>query len=166
MPVGVGVEAVDGQPADLVAAGAAPAGHDQRGPLVGVGQLVHGGHQCGELVVWDEPGQRTVDLWDVGPCEQHPGRDVLPAPGRGLSHEPGDQGDDGPAVADTQRSTGLLIGLRAEPAQELFGVLAVQLGEAGHLRVCLRHPGDQPAQRVAGVAHGLRSVEVGVQVQA
>jgi hypothetical protein len=87
------------------------------------------------------------------------------APGGGLGHEPGDQGDYGSSEADAQRSAGLLVGLGAEPAQELLGVLAVQVGQAGYLRMRLDHPGHQAAQRVAGVAHGLWRVEVGVQVQ-
>jgi hypothetical protein len=65
VPVAVGVEAVDGEAADLVAAGAAPPGHDQRRPLIRVGQLLDGGHQLGEFVVGDEPRQRLGDLRDV-----------------------------------------------------------------------------------------------------
>jgi hypothetical protein len=66
MPVGIGIEAFDGQAADLVTSCTAPPGHNQRGPLVGIGELVDGGHQDGELVVGDEPRQRVIDLWDVG----------------------------------------------------------------------------------------------------
>jgi hypothetical protein len=64
--VGVGVEAVDGEAADLVAAGAAPPGNDQRRTLIGVGQLLDRCHELGEFVVGDEPGQRLGDLRDVG----------------------------------------------------------------------------------------------------
>jgi hypothetical protein len=68
--VGVGVEAVDGEAADLVAAGAAPPGNDQRRPLIGVGQLLDRCHELGELVVGDEPVQRLGDLRDVGAGER------------------------------------------------------------------------------------------------
>ena len=64
-----------------------------------------------------------------------------------------------------QRRAGVLAGLGAEPAQELLGVLAVQLGQVGDLRMRPGHPGHQPAQRVAGVTDGLRPVQVRVQVQ-
>jgi len=145
MSVGVGIQTVHGQAADLVAAGASPAGHDQRGPLVGIGQLVHGGHQRGEFVVGDEPRQRFGDLGDVTAGEQDPGGDVVPAPGGSLGNEPGDQGDDGPPVAGAERDTSLVVGSGAEPPQELLGVLTVQVGEAGHLRVRLTHPTRQAA---------------------
>ena len=165
VPVGVGVEAVDGQPADLVAAGAAPPGDDERGPLVRVGQLVDRGHQRGQFVVGDEPGNRAGDLRDVCAGEQDPRRDVIPAPSGGLGHEPGDQGDDGPLERHAQRCAGVLACLGAEPAQELFGVFAVQVGQAGHLGVRRGHPGHQTTKGVAEVPHGLRPVEVGLQVQ-
>ena len=53
--VGVGVEAVEGQPADLIAAGAGPAGHQQRGTLHRVGQGGDGGHEQVELTAGQEP---------------------------------------------------------------------------------------------------------------
>jgi hypothetical protein len=66
VPVGIGVETVDGKAADLVTPCAAPPSHDQRGPLIRIGWLVDGDHQCGEFVVGDEARQRPVDLRDVG----------------------------------------------------------------------------------------------------
>lgn len=62
MPVGVGVEAVDGETADLVTTGPAPPRDDQRGPLIWIEQLVDRGHEGGEFVVGDEPRHRMVDL--------------------------------------------------------------------------------------------------------
>lgn len=56
-------------------------------------------------------------------------------------------------------------GLLAEPAQELLGVLAVQLLEVGDLGVRAGQPVHQSAQCVAGMTDGLRSVEVRSQVQ-
>jgi len=116
-------------------------------------------------VVGDEPRQRFGDLRDVGAGEQHSSGHVVPPPGGRLGHEPGDQGDDRAPERDAQRNAGVLAGLRAEPAQELFGMLAVQVCQAGHLGMRLGHPGYQPPERVAGVAHGLWPVEVGLQVQ-
>jgi hypothetical protein len=57
-----------------------------------------------------------------------------------------------------------LVGLGAEPAQEPFGVLAVQVSQVGHIRMRLVHPVHQTPQGVAGVPSGLWPVEVGVQV--
>jgi len=48
--VGVGVQAVDGEPADLASAGPAPAHQQQRGPLVGVLQFLDGLHQAIEFL--------------------------------------------------------------------------------------------------------------------
>lgn len=56
MAVGVGVKAFDGEAADLVAAGTALPGDDQRRVLVGVGQRIDGGRQGGEFMLGDEPG--------------------------------------------------------------------------------------------------------------
>ena len=65
-----------------------------------------------------------------------------------LGDEPGDERDDAAAERDAERGTGVLAGLGGEPAQELLGVFAVQLSQAGHLRVSLDNPGHQPAQRI------------------
>jgi hypothetical protein len=140
VPVGVGVEAVDREAADLVAAGAAPAGDDQRRALVGIGQLLDGGHQRGQLVVGDEPGQRPGGLRDVRADEQHPAGHVVPLPGGGLVDKPGQQSDHRAAGGHGQRRAGVPAGLGAEPAQKLLGVLAVQLPEVGDLRVGRSEP--------------------------
>ena len=86
VPVGIGVEAVDREAADLVVAGAAPAGDDQRRALVGIGQLLDGGHQRGQLMVGDEPGQRPGRLRDVRADEQHPTGHVVPLPGSPMAN--------------------------------------------------------------------------------
>ena len=86
VPVGPGVEAVDREAADLVVAGAAPAGDDQRRALVGIGQLLDGGHQRGQLMVGDEPGQRPGRLRDVRADEQHPTGHVVPLPGSPMAN--------------------------------------------------------------------------------
>jgi len=80
VPVRVGVEAVDGETADLVAAGAAPASHDQRRPLVGIGQLVDRFHERGEFVVRDEA--RLPDVIATTRPDAVPRHDlyVLPRP--------------------------------------------------------------------------------------
>ena len=105
-------------------------------------------------------------IFGMSARENSPCRDVVPAPGGGLGHEPGDQRDNASPIGDAQRSARLLVRLCAEPAQELFGMLAVQVGQVGILRMRLDYPGHQATQRVTGVPHGLRPVEVRVQVHA
>ena len=74
--------------------------------------------------------------------EQHPAGHVVPLPGGGLVDEPGQQSDHRAAGGHGQRRAGVLAGLGAEPAQELLGVLAVQLVEVGDLRVGRGEPFD------------------------
>lgn len=62
VPVRIGVEAINREAADLVAPGAAPPRHDQRGPLERIRQLVDSTHERRELVVGDEPRQPSGDL--------------------------------------------------------------------------------------------------------
>ncbi|WP_157875517.1 hypothetical protein [Streptomyces sp. CNQ431] len=54
--VGVAVQAVDGQTADLIPAGAGPAGDQQRGALEGTGDLLDHRHQPVQFIVGDEAG--------------------------------------------------------------------------------------------------------------
>src|SRR5674536_273133 len=70
---------VQGEPGDLAAPGAAPPQQQQRGPLVGVGQLFDGVHERVELVAGDVAGQpdrqrrhatawRRPSVWDAIPA--------------------------------------------------------------------------------------------------
>jgi len=163
--VGIAVEAVEAQAADLITPGPAPPGHDQRGPLIRVLELLDGAHQGGELVVRDEPGQRLWRLGDVAAEEQHTPRDVVPAPGGGLVDEPGQQGDDGAAGRQRQRGTGMGAVLGAEPAQEPLRMGTVQLVQADHVGVLDGQPAHQPVQGVPEVPDRLWPVQVRPQVQ-
>ena len=63
--VGVGVEAVQREPGDLVPTGAAPAQQQDRRALVGVLDGLHGFHEPAELVTGDEAWEAQRKPWKV-----------------------------------------------------------------------------------------------------
>ena len=78
--IGVGVEAIQLQAADLVAACSAPAGNHQGGPLKWVGKLVDRGHQLCQFMIGNETWHSPRHLRQVPSPEQRSGRTIGPAP--------------------------------------------------------------------------------------
>lgn len=91
--VGIMVEAVDGKPADFVAAGPGPASSQQRGPLERAAELLDGGHQLVKFVVRDEPWHSLRRLRRIAHGDQGVTGDVVVLPRRSFPEELGKPGD-------------------------------------------------------------------------
>ena len=105
------------QPGGLVAAGAGPAGYQQRGALHRVGQGGGRIHELVEPVAGARTGAVIAGCGVIAPGEQRVAGDAVPAPDGGVAEERGDvvdlvldsAGDQGPAGEDA--------GLAGKPLQ-------------------------------------------------
>src|SRR5438128_280989 len=131
------VQAVEGESGDLAAASAAPAQQEQCRSLVGIVQALDGHHQPVEVGAWDEPRQAQRQLWQVGSAQEWTARHIIPAPLAGLAEE-AQQGADvrvACSAAEWLSVAGVDVGMQVQ--EETLEVSAVQLPEAGDLRVSM-----------------------------
>ncbi len=156
--VGVAVQAVDGQPADLVPAGPGPAGDQQRGTLEGTGDLLDHRHQPIQFVVRDEPRDLDRRLRRVAGADQAVAGDAIPLPSGGVPEELAQPGGPLDPGDDAERLTGLLrrrLGDVLEPAQ---AVVAGHVGERVDLGMVFAEPVPEATDRKLKLVHGRRTV--------
>ena len=156
--VRVGVQAVDGEPADFALAGAAPAHQQQRGALVGILQALDGLHQPVQFVPRNEPRQPGRQLRQVGTAEQRAGGHVVPAPLAGLPEEDQQRADVAVTGPGRQGPSVTRVDAVVQVSEVGLDVVAVQSGQAGDLGVVAGQPGQQVAEGVPGAAHRLGPV--------
>ena len=155
--VGVAVEAVQVQAADLAAAGSAPPGDQQRAALQRAVQRPDRSHDRLELMLGDVAGNPLHDTGYVGVEQHRPGRHVGPFGVRGVPEEDGDLGDDAALVGVAERLVGLLdLALVLQPGHEIQQVGAGQLGQALRCGALFVEPDAEAAHppRVADMVSG------------
>ncbi|WP_338894373.1 hypothetical protein WBG99_00520 [Streptomyces sp. TG1A-60] len=141
--VGVGVQAVQGQPCDLPAPGAAPAQQKQGGTLVRVFEFLDRFHEAVQLGPGDEPRQCGGEFGHVRAAEQGSARDVAPAPLAGLAEELKQRAEVGIAGPCRQRPSGPGVDVLVQVGYEALDVPALQLGHRVDVGVGLGEPAQE-----------------------
>ena len=160
---GVAVEAVAGEPSDLVTPGTGPPQQQQRCPLHGVVELVDGLHERIELMLGQVAGDCLGATGCVSAGQEWSAGDVVPAPDRGVAAERADRVDFVLAGGGLERMPGLLAAVGRQPAQILLDQGPIELGQARDLCVVGGQPADQATESFPGQAHRLGAVELRLQ---
>ena len=153
--IGVGVEAIQLQAADLVAACSAPAGNHQGGPLKWVGKLVDRGHQLCQFMIGNETWHSPRHLRQVPSPQQRSGRTIGPAPTDDVGAKHRYRREHAALGHCRQRSTGLagaqwmttsIAGGLLEVGGECQRVIAGDVCPLDDLGVAVGHEFHEPAK--------------------
>ena len=152
--VGVGIQAVQVQFADLAAPGTAPPGDQQRAPLQRTTQGADVVHDWFELVFGDEPRDGLDPAGHVSVGQQRPGGHVRPLGERAVAEEHCDGGDDAGAECRADRLIGVFdLPCLVDGYHERDQIGAVELVEAVDLRPLGVQPQPEPTQAAAQGGH-------------